>query len=176
LVTAAFTKQAGCPTDYRGMVKTNQEFAFVLAKRASSREGDPSIFRRMDTLEIVPEWVEAIVAEHPLILAGVGEQPEYCVTDASVWRRRSRSEAERLFSLDSVARAHWMRRQLWRELKEALPSHGEQWATDVKKREWSNVDVELNSGDGVLLEAAGSWLLRFLDRCSHYNAEKSSRT
>jgi len=59
------------------MIKTNQEFAFVLAQRAS-RDGDPSVFRRVDTLERSPEWVEAIVGEQPLILAGVGEQSEYC--------------------------------------------------------------------------------------------------
>lgn len=157
------------------MVKTNQEFAFVLARKAS-REDGPSVFRLTDNLEIVPEWVEAILMERPLILAGIGDQPEYCVTESSLWRRRSEREAERLFSLDSVVAARWMRRYLWRDLKEALPSRGEQWATDVKKREWSNVDVELTSGGGALLEAAGSWLLRFLERCSHYNEEKVART
>jgi hypothetical protein len=45
------------------MVKTNQEFAFVLAQRASRADG-PSVFRRVDTLERSPEWLEAIVAEH----------------------------------------------------------------------------------------------------------------
>jgi len=47
---------------------------------------------------------------------------------------------------------------------------------ELKRSEGNNVDVELISGDYVLLEAAGSWLLRFLDRCSRYNAERSSRT
>lgn len=90
------------------------------------------------------------------------------MTDSSVWRRRIESGAEKLFRLDSVTAAHWMRRHLWCDLEELPTSQREQWAKELKAREWSNVDVELNSGGGVLLGASGSWLLRFLERCSHF--------
>jgi hypothetical protein len=159
------------------MIKTNQEFAFVLARRAA-RDNSRSAFRRVDALEVVPKWIERIeliVDERPLVLAGTGENPEYCVTDSAVWRGRAGQEPERLFHLDAVAAAHWMRRHLWQELERAPTAEREEWVREVKTRERENVHVELDSGDCVLLEGAGDWLLRFLQRCASYKAKRWSK-
>jgi hypothetical protein len=114
------------------MIKTNQEFASVLIRKASQESGQ-SVFESLDTLEIVPEWVESIaVAEPPLVLAGVGDLPDYCVTDSSVWRRGSRGEPQKLFCLESVAATYWMRRDLWQDSKEISLLRRMQWAAELK--------------------------------------------
>jgi hypothetical protein len=151
------------------MIKTNQEFAFVLAQRASRNVGW-SVFRRVATLEIIPGWVKAIVAEHPLILAGVDDKLEYCVTDSSVWRQGAEGEPVELFRLGAIAKTYWMRKELWPPSEGSLLLLRTKGA-ELKEQERDNVEVELDSGESMVLVAAGSWLMRFLERCSHYNAE-----
>lgn len=143
----------------------------MLAKKASRIVGW-SVFQQVAAIEISSGWVKAIAAEHPLILAGVGEQPEYCVTDSSVWRKGAKGEPEELFRLSSIVATHWMGRDLWQNSEEVSWLRRMQKAAELKEQEGSTVEVELDSGNGVVLKAAGFWLMRFLERCSHYNVER----
>lgn len=156
------------------MIKTNQEFALVLAGKAS-REAGRSVFKDLESDGDTAAGAEVSGPDRPLVLAGLAGHPEYCVSETAVWRRRPGMEAEKLFPLDSVVTAHWMRSKLWQQLELVEEDQREAWAVEVKTNEWSNVEVELDSGESMLLPRAGSWLLRFLDRCARYNHERPKK-
>jgi len=145
----------------------------VLAAKAS-QEGGRSIFKVLGANGAGAAGVEVSVQDRPLVLAGLADQPEYCVSETAVWRQRPGMEAEKLFPLASVVGAHWMRSELWQQLEQIEEGKREAWAVQVKTNEWSNVDVELDSGETILLPRAGSWLMRFLDRCARYNHDTAT--
>jgi hypothetical protein len=153
------------------MIKTNQEFAVVLAAKAS-REGGLSVFKDLGADGEAAVGVEVSAPDRPLVVAGLADHPEYCVSETAVWRRQTGMGAKKLFPLHSVVAAHWMRSNLWQQLERVEEDQREAWTVEVKTNEWSNVDVELDSGERILLPRAGSWLLRFLDRCARYNYDR----
>lgn len=68
-----------------------------------------------------------------------------------------------------------MRKDFWEQLRAIPGPQRQQWTERVKAKEWSNADVELETGgERMVLPAAGSWLLRFLERCARYNAQRRS--